>query len=67
MFHARTMFRARVVRRCEISVNSVLSIFTLLAFTKSVDHLFYSLNVLSENEYFLRPMQHCSFTFTSCP
>ena len=42
-----------VTRPLEICVNLVLSTFTLLAVTQSLDNLFHSLLVLCENKYFL--------------
>ena len=45
-----------------------LNIFKLLAIPQSIDNLFHSFIVLSENEYFLISNLHWSCTnFTSCP
>ena len=48
-----TSFHLHVSRPPDIFVNPVLNIFTLLAFTKTVDNLIHSFIVLCENEYFL--------------
>ena len=47
------IFSICIVCSYEISVSSVLNIFTLLAFTQSVDNSFHSFIILCEKEYFL--------------
>ena len=57
-----------VARPYQISVNSILNIFTLLTLTQSFGSLFHSCVTLCAKEYFLMSNLHCSLTNAAlCP